>query len=328
LRRARIGIIGAGSHANAVHYPSLASIEEAEITAICDIDGERLQKTGDKYGVKNRYSDYKMMMEKEDLEAVYVIMPPYQLYDIVVDCLKEGLSVFIEKPPGVSVQQTRSLAWHADKHGCRTMVGFNRRFIPLMRKVKEMVEERGPINQCVSVFYKNLLSEEPPYYRGAVDILTSDTIHAVDTLRWMGGGEAKKVYSSVRKLFSEYYNSFNALVYFENGTIGFLMSNWAAGTRIHMFEMHSKGISALINPNEKALVYADDKPEPKIIPTHEAAGGSKEFHVYYGFYDENKHFIECVLKDEQPETCFEDAVKTMELIDSIRQNPVDEENEG
>jgi len=327
VRKVRIGMIGAGSHANAVHYPSLVSVEEAEIAAICDTNNDRLQITAEKYRIKNRYSDHRMMLEKEELEAVYVIMPPHQMYDIVVDCLKEGLNVFIEKPPGVGVQQTRSLAWFADKYGCKTMVGFNRRFIPLMRKIKGMVEERGPINQCVSVFYKNLLSEEPPYYQGAVDILTSDTIHAVDALRWMGGGEVKKVCSSVRKLFSEYCNSFNALVYFKDGAIGFLMSNWAAGTRIHIFEMHSKGISALINPNEKALVYADDKPEPRMVSTYEAAGGSKEFHIYYGFYDENKHFIECVLKDEKPETCFEDAVKTMELIDLIRQNSMREENE-
>jgi len=323
----RIGMIGAGSHANAVHYPSLASIEEAEIAAMCDINNERLQKTADIYGVRNRYLDYRMMLEKEELEAVYVIMPPHQLYDIVVDCLKEGLDVFIEKPPGVSTNETRSLAWFAEKYGCKTMVGFNRRFIPLMRKTKDLVEQRGPINQCVSAFYKNLISEEPPYYRGAVDVLTSDVIHAVDTLRWMAGDGVKKVYSSVRKLFAGYHNSFNALVHFENGAIGFLMSNWAAGSRVHTFEMHSKGISAFVNPNEKALVYADNKPEPETISTYEAAGGSREFYVYYGFYHENKHFIECLLRDETPQTCFEDAVKTMELIDLIYRNSIHDMND-
>jgi len=318
-------VIGAGSHANAVHYPSLTSVEEAEITAICDINNERLQKTGDAYRIRNRYEDYGMMLQKEELEAVYVIMPPHQLYDIVVDCLKEGLNVFIEKPPGVSAQQTKSLAWFADKFNCKTMVGFNRRFIPLMRQTKDLVEERSPINQCVSAFYKNLLTQEPPYYRGAVDVLTSDVIHAVDTLRWMAGGEVKRVCSSVRKLFAGYDNSFNALVHFENDVIGFLMSNWAAGSRIHTFEMHSKGISALINPNEKALIFTDNEPEPKTISTYEAAGGSTEFHVYYGFYHENRHFIECLLKDEQPETSLEDAVKTMELLDLIYANSMQRE---
>jgi predicted dehydrogenase len=317
MRKARIAFIGAGSHANAVHYPSIASIQEAEVIAICDINPSRLHTTSEKYGIKNRYLDYGKMLEKEELDAVYVIMPPHQLYDIAVDCLDLGLNLFIEKPPGVSVHQTRSLAWHAAKHGCRTMVGFNRRFIPLMRLCKGLVEERGPINQCVSAFYKNIPSEEPPYYRGAVDVLTSDVIHAVDTLRWMGGGEVRRVYGSVRRIFKDYDNSFNALVCFEGGAVGFLMSNWVAGSRIHTFEMHGKGISAFVNPNKEALIYADNKPEPKIISTYEAAGGSKDFFVYYGFYQENKHFIDCILRDEEPETCFKDAVKTMELIDLI-----------
>ncbi|RLI36191.1 gfo/Idh/MocA family oxidoreductase [Candidatus Bathyarchaeota archaeon] len=322
MRRLRIGMIGAGSHANRVHYPSLASIEEAEIAAICDMNRERLHKTAEKYGVKSRYVDYREMLEKEELDAVYVIMPPHHLYDIVVDCLRDGFNVFIEKPPGITTNQTRSLAWFAERYGCRTMVGFNRRFIPLMRLVKAMVEEKGRINQCVSAFYKNLYPEEPPYYRGAVDVLTSDVIHAVDTLRWMGGGEVRRVCSSVRSLFTEYPNSFNALVEFDGGVVGFLMSNWAAGSRIHTFEMHSKNASAFVNPDDKAIIYMDNKPEPRVVSTFEAAGGSKEFYKYYGFYDENRHFIECILKDEEPETCFSDAVKTMELVDQIYRNSI------
>ena len=42
----RIGMIGAGSMANRVHYPSLASFDDVEIAAICDIDAARLQDDG------------------------------------------------------------------------------------------------------------------------------------------------------------------------------------------------------------------------------------------------------------------------------------------
>jgi len=318
MPKVKIGVIGAGSHANHVHYPSLASMKEAEIAAICDINEERLGATAEKYGVEKRYSDYRDLLGKEELDAVYVILPPHQLYDVVVDCLKDGLNVFTEKPPGVSTTQTKSLAWYARKHSCKTMVGFNRRFIPLMRKARELVEGRGPINQCLSAFYKNVQSEEPPYYRGAVDALTSDIIHAVDALRWMGG-EVREVRSSVRKLFADYWNSFNALVTFQSGAVGFLMSNWTAGSRMHTFEMHSKGISALVNPDDRALIFSDNKSDATVISTFEAAG-SRDFHVYYGFYDENRHFVNCILRDKEPETSFEDAARTMELVDMIYSN--------
>jgi len=295
-------------------------MKEAEVVAICDINGERLRATADKYGIKRRYSDYKKMLDAEDLDAAYVIMPPHQLYDIVVDCLKDGLSVFIEKPPGVNSTQTNSLAWYAEKHRCKTMVAFNRRFIPLMRKCKEVVEMKGPITQCVSAFYKNVQSEEPPYYRGAVDTLTSDVIHTVDALRWMAGGDVKEVRSSVRRLYSDYYNSFNAMVTFTSGAVGFIMSNWVAGSRVNSFEMHSRGASAFVNPDDKALMFTDNKPEPEIISTFDAAGGSREFYVYYGFLAENRHFVDCLIEDREPETSFKDAAKTMKLVDSIYAN--------
>ncbi len=63
------------------------------------------------------------------------------------------------------------------------------------------------------------------------DILTCDAIHSVDNLRWMGG-EVKKIISSVKNLYAEYDNAFNALLEFENGAVGMLITNWVVGKRI------------------------------------------------------------------------------------------------
>lgn len=308
----RVCFIGAGAHANAVHYPSLASMEDVEIVAICDLIEERLRRTAKKYGVKNTFKDYKEMLSKVKADAIYVIMPPHHLYDIVAYCLRRGLNVFIEKPPGVTPYQTKSMALLAKHHGCRTMVGFNRRFIPLVRKVRELIEKRGPIIQAVATFYKHYFGDIIPYYDGAVDILTCDAIHAVDMLRWMCG-EPIDVVSLVNKFYTNYENSFIALMKFDSGAVGVLLTNWAAGSRIHTFEMHSRGISAFINPDDKAVIYMDNKEEPITISTTEAAN-SEDRVYYYGFYSENRHFIDCIKYDREPETNFEDAAKTMELV--------------
>jgi hypothetical protein len=81
------------------------------------------------------------------------------------------------------------------------MVGFNRRFIPLMRRAREIVEERGFINQCVSTFYKNILSQEPPYYSGAVDVLTSRRYSCCRHFE-MDGGAKLVMYSAPSEGFS------------------------------------------------------------------------------------------------------------------------------
>jgi len=312
--KVKVGFVGAGVLANQMHYPSLAEFPDVQIAAICDINEERLHSTADKYGVERRYTDYREMLDREELDAVYVIMPPHHLFDIVIRALEAGHNVFIEKPPGITAFQTAMFARLAERKGCKTMCGFNRRFIPLNRKVKGMVEERGPIIQCVSTFYKR---SSAVYYGGAVDMLTCDAIHAVDMLRWMGG-EVEEVLSISGAFGEDLKNAYNAVVRFKGGGLGVLCANWAVGKRVHTFEMHSYGISAFVNPDDKAVIYADNKEEPiAVISTTEAAGSSDR-RIYYGFYHENRHFIDCIKEDREPETSFSDAVKTMELVERIK----------
>lgn len=313
MDKIRIAMIGAGGMANNVHYPSLGDFEDVEIAAISDLSAERLNATAEKYGVEGRYADYRKMIEEVEPDGVYVIMPPHHLFDIVLHCLKQKQNVFIEKPPGVMTYQTASMAEAAEKYGCRTMVAFNRRYIPLMRQARSIVEERGPIIQCTSTFMKNHGGAR--YYEGAIDVLSCDAIHAVDTLRWMGG-EVKALASDVNSYYMPFENSFNALVHFESGATGFLVTNWAVGKRIHTFEMHAHGISALLNPNDRAAIYTDNKEEGQIITAQEAAGSDQNYR-FYGFYDENRHFMDCLKENREPETNFADAVKTMELVDRI-----------
>lgn len=304
--------------ANAVHYPSLAEMEDVEIAAICDLDEERLNKTADRYGVERRYRDYRKMVEDADPDAVYVIMPPHHLFDIVIWVLEQKKHLFIEKPPGVSKVQTRSMAQAAERNGCITMVGFNRRFIPLLAKTKDRVETHGPVLQAVATFYKNTLGAQVhPYYSGAVDILSCDGIHAVDTLRWMCGGEVASVASDVRSFSAGWENAFFALVRFSSRATGVLLANWAAGKRVHTFELHSLGISAFVDGNSKAVIYEDNKEEPAEVWDVKEAAGSDEFYKFYGFYDENRHFVKCVKEGREPTTSFRDAVKTMELVEKI-----------
>ena len=329
--RIRIGFIGAGELANSVHYPSLASFRDVEISAVCDLDENRLNKTADRYGVENRFKDYRLMLDRVGLDAVYVVMAPLPIghyshaepmTKIVVECLRRGKHVFIEKPPGVTVEETKIMAKAAEESGCKTMVGFNRRFIPVLREAKRIVEENGPITCCLAVFYKDMIGKPEPW--GCVSFLVADTIHAVDALRWLGG-EVDKIVSHVSSFYAEYPNSFHALVKFRNGCVGHLCSNYSSGGRVHYFEMHSKAIYAFVNlpfepERQEALILRDGKPygEIETVRNLDLVGGRREQYVLYGFLQENRHFIDCIKEDKIPETNFEDAVKTMELVELIK----------
>ena len=99
---------------------------------------------------------------------------------------------------------------------------------------------------------------------------------------------------------------------------------WLSSPEVSLvFEMHAAGISAYVNPelNGKAVIH--NRSGVTEISTVEIAS-SDQNHIVYGFYAENRHFIDCIQQDQLPETHFSDAVKTMELVDMIYQNRIDE----
>ncbi len=312
--KVKVALIGAGGMANSVHYPSLAVFDDVEMVGLCDLVPDKLQATAEKFGIDSTFSDYRKMIEETAPDAVYVLMPPHHLFDIAIHVLSQKLHLFLEKPPGVTAEQTRQMANCAEANGCISLVGFNRRYIPLMVQCRNRVRDRGgPVTQAVSSFYK--WHAAGPYYNGAIDILSCDAVHAVDTLRFLGG-DVSKVVGEVSSQGMSFDTRFNALVQYESGGAGVLLTNWRVGGRIHEFELHGEGISCYVNPNTTAEVYEDGAAEPEIITTQEAAG-SDENRVYYGFEGENRAFIDAVKSGQQPEICLRDAVKTMELVDDI-----------
>ena len=112
--RVRVGFVGAGRLATRAHYPSLAEMDDVDLVAIAELDPDRLTATADRFGISARHSDYRVMLEREEIDAVYLIMPPHQLFDVAVACLRAGKHLMVEKPPGVTTYQTQALAWHAE----------------------------------------------------------------------------------------------------------------------------------------------------------------------------------------------------------------------
>ncbi|MCY3790021.1 MAG: Gfo/Idh/MocA family oxidoreductase [Gemmatimonadetes bacterium] len=315
-KKLRIAFIGAGGRALMAHYPSLRDIPEAELVAVAELDEQRLHKTCDLYDIKGRYSAYRQMLEREKPDAVYAIMPPHHLFDICATVIEHGCHLIIEKPPAITTEQIRQLAALARRHKVLTGVAFQRRFAPVIRRGKTLCEKRGTVHTAHASFYKNWVGGAP-YYRGALDMLTCDGIHAVDTLRYLCGGEVESVASDSRRLDADHWNVHLALVRFSSGATGLLLNNFMAGRRIFSVEIHSPGISFFGDPEEGGQLYADNKTEPIDELDPSVLAGSAEDYRAFGPYDINRHFVDCMLKGKDPETNFDDATKTMELVDAI-----------
>lgn len=313
----RVAVIGCGALANGMHYPSLAAMPDVSVVACCDLDPAKREATAARFGLPASYADWRTMIAEQTPDAVWALMPPHVLHDVAVGVLETGTHLFVEKPPGVTRTQCASWARLAERRGLLTMCGFNRRFMPVLEHCLPLVRERGPIDQLAVTFYKHHFAG--PYYGGAIDILTCDAIHAVDLLRHLGG-EVRRVASAVRCTGGEdYCNSFNALLEFESGGIGSLLTHWTVGKRFHHAEFHARGITCYAEFEREGTVWADNQETPLLHCTAAELAGGTEVWRTTGFFGEDRHFVECVRAGQQPLSHLGDAVRTMELVERIHQ---------
>jgi predicted dehydrogenase len=329
LDKVRVAFIGAGKQANWRHYPSVRSLPDVDLVAICDRDADKAAETARRWDVPQTYQDHAQMLEETDPQAVYIIMGPDAIQEPVSDALRQGRNVFIEKPPGLTLNQIKLLAYYAEQHGCLTMVGFQRRFLPAMTELKARVEARGPIHSVSVANLKSTTQLDRPASSGVLDQLTSDGMHAVDNLRWLCGGDAVHVSSHVRTLYAPrpVANAVMAQVEFSSGTVGQLhydlvtggsaLGEGATAPGIFRAEIHGRNVSAYVDAERQSYIVADSG-EPEVFDSKSFGRpfGSEPEH-WLGFWHESRYFIDCVKDGRQPSCNFADAVKTWELIEQI-----------
>lgn len=317
--KVRVCCIGCGGMASRFHYPSLAEMEDVELVALSELDEARLQAGVEKFGFPKTYTDFKEMVETEKPDAVYALMPPMHIFPVLKHLLTHGHNTFTEKPPTLTTFQAEVLTHVIRQNGNLTMVGYQRKWVPLVRKLRELVEARGPIDQFTVGFHKNGASGL--YYEGAIDVLTSDASHMLDCLLWLGGGKPEQVISAVRKSAGDSNCKFNALVTFPGGRTGFFSANWNSGRRYLELEIQGNGCVARSDVEHTGTYWDSDHPDGITLTAAEAAGSEAENHVL-GFYDQSRHFIECVRTGRQPLGSFPEALDTMYLVDAVYANSI------
>ncbi len=328
--RMRAAFIGAGRQANWRHYPSVASQPDVELAALCDLVPEKAQETAERWEVPKVYTDYKKMLEEVDPEVVYVIMPPQDVFEPTHYVLSQGRNVFIEKPPSVTLNGIKLLAHYAELNDCTTMVGFQRRHVPSVAALKARVEERGPIHAVTVANLKSTRNfSQHTGGVGLLDIFTSDGMHSVDHLRWLGGGDIVGLASNVRTIYTPgpVANHVMAQVEFASGIVGQLHYSIVSGgaaivpgaTAAGFFrtEIFGKNATATVDADRQST-YVEDSGDLEVYDSKvfsEDVGSNPEH--YLGFWHQHRYFIDCLKNGEQPNAHFGDAVKTWEFIQQI-----------
>lgn len=204
----KIGIIGAGWFASRRHAPDLKAIPDASMVAACRRDRAALDVFCDHFGIAGRYSDYREMLDREDMDAVVIASPHAHHFEQAVAALERGLHVLVEKPIAIRAVDARSLCDLAREKQLVLAVGLNPPYWPHCHQAKKWLQEGAIgeleaveitwINSAPGVFGKEPLPQglpgvvRPTLFRGDASLgggghLMDGGQHNVSELLWISG---------------------------------------------------------------------------------------------------------------------------------------------
>ncbi len=238
MKKLKFAIIGCG-RISYKHVEALTkNIENAELVATCDIDLERakakkseyIEKTGAAEESVHAYTDYKKMLEKEEIDVVTIATESGYHSEIAIYSMKKGTNALIEKPMAMSIEDANEMINVAKENNVKLGVCHQNRFNKPIQKLREAIEENKfgrLINGTARILWnRNMGYYEQAPWRGtwALDggTLMNQCIHNIDLLQWMMGGEVERVYAEcdtyLRDIEGEDFGA--VIIRFKNGAIG------------------------------------------------------------------------------------------------------------
>ena len=307
----RIGIIGAGSIARE-HLKVVQALDGMTVCGITSRTRSRAVNLAKEFGDVTVYGTPVELCQKGRAGALLVLVSADQIFSVVQELCLIGLPIFIEKPPGLSPEQTRVLSDCAELHGISNMVGFNRRYYSVFHKGMEVLSRHGALLGVVieghERFWKikdsvsQIMRENWVY---------ANSTHTIDLLRFFGG-ETRVVHALTGSHLEKNADQFSTIVAFESGALGNYSSHWYSpgGWSIRLF---GEGVTVEFNPLENARWLDTD------FKVHEIKADKEDIDFKPGFFGQMLSFGKLVRSGrlEWPAQDLLEALKTMELTSKI-----------
>jgi len=135
--KVKVGIIGCGGIAGA-HISRLTQIEDVELVSFCDVIEEKAKKMASTYG-GNVYTDFKEMIEKENIDACFICVPPFAHKGQEEMCIEKGIPFFVEKPVELNLEKAKEISKKVEEKNLITGVGYVLRNFDIVDKAKEII---------------------------------------------------------------------------------------------------------------------------------------------------------------------------------------------
>ncbi len=225
--KVKVGIVGCGGIAR-FHVSHLVKMDDVAIVATCDVIPERAQAMAEPFGA-TVYTNHRDMYDKEDLDAVFICIPPDQHTDTETAAVEHGYNIFVQKPMALCMDKAHEVAEAIEKTGVVSAVGFQDRYLDISDSLVKYLSDKK-----VGLFTGAWVGGIPgvPWWRVKAQSggqVVEQTVHLYDMAR-MYFGEVKTVYCSSGKGIVQGVENYDVEDYssvtmtFENGVVGTIVT--------------------------------------------------------------------------------------------------------
>ncbi len=310
----KVGFIGTGGISRP-HRKHLKNMEDVEVVAMCDLEEDRVKEAAEEWNA-SIYTDYKAMLESEEMDALYVCIPPFAHEDQEILAAEKGIALFVEKPVSVTMEKAREVDAAIRENNVISCVGFQGRYLDIIDRTKDLLSNR-PVGTAMGYFMGGMPGV--PWWRrkemsGGQPV--EQTIHVTDMARYLFG-DVKSVYAAGRTGLMTDVPDYNiedgsaATLIFENGIVATIFSAcFLSGSRRKGgIDIFTKEMTIEYRERKSITIIQDDN--------------SEFVEVQNDFWqDMDNAFIDAVRKGDGSNlrTNYADATKTQEVVMAVNRS--------
>ncbi len=321
MEKLKIGIIGGGWVAQVFHLPLLTKNIDAEVTALCDKDKSKLKSVGEKFGIRQLYTNVEEMLASEKLNAVTICTPTDTHKSIAVAALNSGLDVFVERPIARKYDEAVDIAETVHRTKQKLMVGMNNRFRPDLMMLKSIIEngELGEIFYLKAAWVKKLGRNNPWFTqkeKSGGGVFLDLGLGALDTLLWAVNFNPVKRVSAItyNHTTKSVEDSCIAFIETKNGATLHLETSWSFHITGDAFscEIYGTKGSAQLNPLRINKTIGGD-----VIGVTPVKSETLQNILKKSYELELKHFIGAIKCLHPVISTADEAVQRMKVVEAV-----------
>jgi len=310
-------MVGAGNFAKGVLIPNLEKISEVNLNTIVTATGASAKNSAKKFGFSYCTTDEEQVYSDENINTVFITTRHNLHTDSVVKGLENNKNVYVEKPLGLYEEDLEKIIKVWNKSEGKLMVGFNRRFSPFTKELKEFYQNKNTplvMNYTVNAGYipGDHWTQDPEIGGGRIK---GEVCHFLDLLSYIADSEPVSVYAQPISANTEHiFNDDNLQVSisFADGSVGNITYT-ALGDSSYpkeRIEAFADSAAAILDNFNSLTTHRNNKSDT-----------SKKFSQQKGFEEELNAFVKSIEDGTESPISFKSLIAsslaTLKIVESM-----------